>query len=381
MTGFTAFSPNAYKLVRAFRKAGFSIRLVGGAVRDLMMGIEPKDYDFCTPATPDEMQQIAKVSRFSFHPTGIQHGTATIVVGGESFEVTTLRFDKETDGRHAVVVFTDSYQLDAARRDFTFNAMSYDIETQTLYDYFNGMGDIKRKVVRFVGSPTERVQEDYLRILRYFRFAARFAYEVDAKTIRTITSAKNLQGLKRVSVERYWLEMQKLLIAPGAPHILKIMQESGVLETLGLRYNPSRTYNGRNPIVALSTLVEDVDVFTEMWKFSAEERELLKFLCYNRSIKPPTRDHIRVRSAVQSKQQGYLAALCDLQGDVATSEYARDLVVPKFPVTGNDLIPLGIKPGPAMGSVIQGLKVVWALAEFKPSREELLDKARQVLYK
>ena len=160
------------KLDKVFKNNKHEMRIVGGAVRDIALGKSPKDIDFATDATPDEMMEILDKAGIRHKPTGLEHGTITAILDNEPFEITTLRADTETDGRHAKVEFVKSWKEDAKRRDLTYNAMSMDIEGN-VYDYFGGMDDLQDKVSKFVGDAEERITEDYLRILRYFRFQGR----------------------------------------------------------------------------------------------------------------------------------------------------------------------------------------------------------------
>jgi tRNA nucleotidyltransferase/poly(A) polymerase len=225
------------------------------------------------------MINICKIMDFGYIPTGLHHGTITIVVAGEQFEVTTLRVDTETDGRHAVVSYTRSFELDAARRDLTINAMSMDFKGN-VYDYFGGKADLEAKRIRFVGNADARVKEDYLRILRYFRFMARFG-NIDQclDEVGVICSKWNLGGLKGISVERYWLEMQKLVTSPYADAVLDCMYYHGVLKTLGLNMRRVTTAN-TSPIGALSTMVDEtnIDDFLSTWKLSGDETKQLSLL-------------------------------------------------------------------------------------------------------
>ena len=152
-----------------FSSEGYSIRLVGGVARDLLLGHQPKDIDLATDCTPENMVQIFEREGLHYIPTGLQHGTITVHINKVNYEITTLRIDHVTDGRHAIVQYTSEWSKDAERRDLTINAMSLSFDG-TLYDYFNGMEDLKKKKVRFVGNARERIKEDYLRILRYFRY-------------------------------------------------------------------------------------------------------------------------------------------------------------------------------------------------------------------
>ena len=186
-------------------------RVVGGAVRDTLAGRTVAEIDLATPRTPDQVTEALQAAGIRAVPTGLDHGTVTAVADGRSFEITTLRRDVETDGRHAVVTFTDDWQADAARRDFTINAMSL-TRAGEVFDYFGGVADLRAGVVRFVGDPATRIAEDYLRILRYFRFFARYGRDVaDPRALAAIRAG--VPGLPRLSVERVWSELARILSA------------------------------------------------------------------------------------------------------------------------------------------------------------------------
>src|SRR5690242_14307682 len=177
-------------------------RVVGGAVRDTLAGRNVTEVDLATPRVPEAVTETLLAAGIRAVPTGIEHGTVTAIVDSRGFEVTTLRRDLETDGRHAVVAFTDDWHADAARRDFTINAMSMTRHGE-VFDYFDGIADLQAGIVRFVGDPVTRIAEDYLRILRFFRFFARYASGLpDAAAIAAIR--KGVPGLAGLSVERIW---------------------------------------------------------------------------------------------------------------------------------------------------------------------------------
>jgi poly(A) polymerase len=179
-------------------------RIVGGAVRDHLLDVAVSDVDFATPLDPQTVMRRLRDAGIKSVPTGIAHGTVTAVIGSRGFEITTLRRDLETDGRHAVVAFTDDWQQDAARRDFTINAMSM-TQDGAVFDYFGGRADLQAGVVRFVGEAERRIREDYLRILRFFRFFARYAKAgPDREAIAAI--AKLRDGVSQLSAERVWGE-------------------------------------------------------------------------------------------------------------------------------------------------------------------------------
>ena len=221
-------------VANAFIEKGHHIRIIGGAVRDLLLSRHiPKDIDLAVTATPDEMIEIFKENKIRYIETGLQHGTLTAHINGHNYEITTLRIDTEHDGRRAVVEFTNDWKLDAERRDLTINAMSLDFDGN-LHDYFGGVDDLKSKKVRFVGDPEKRIKEDFLRILRYFRFYGRISENTDDHESTTLeVIRKCAPGLKNIAVERVWVELAKIITAKFAPSLLKLMYELGVAENIG----------------------------------------------------------------------------------------------------------------------------------------------------
>lgn len=369
-------TPETTKLGKAFDMAGFEIRFVGGCVRDAILGQVAKDVDFATDATPDEMRDIATINKFGFIPTGIQHGTATLVVDGEPFEVTTLRIDVETDGRHAEVEFTRDFQKDAERRDLTINAMSMDFQG-TVYDYFNGREDLKNKVVRFVGDARQRIEEDYLRILRFFRFAARFDAAMDEDTLAVFSEGEILDKLNVVSVERFWLEMSKLLDPkmPGRTRIVNAIFRTGVNRSLGLfRFNPVELTNSDDALAALSTLIASTDEekFFQFWKMSSSEEAKVRNLIRNRVVNWSD-ERVEVMLTRDKFPLDHVVSMLEIRGEPSLAQYARDFKVPTFPVTGKDLLAAGMKPGPAMGQRLRRMENAWVFSRWTKTKDELLE--------
>jgi len=216
----------ALRVIKALEEGGFEARLAGGCVRDRLLGIRPHDYDVATNALPDQICLIFKQKSIKAVPTGIDHGTITVVIAGQGIEVTSLRRDVSTDGRRATVAFGSSFEEDAERRDFTFNAMFEDREGR-LYDFFGGQDDLKKGRLRFVGEAKERMREDYLRILRLFRFWARFGFEPDQETLEACR--QEAPGLKIVSQERITHELLVTLEGDFAGSALRAMDQTGVL--------------------------------------------------------------------------------------------------------------------------------------------------------
>ncbi len=208
---------SANKILKALKSSGFEGFLVGGCVRDSLMGVVPNDYDITTNATPEQMIDVFK--DFKVFKTGTEHGTVTVVVDGENIEVTTYRIDGEyVDNRHPTdVCFTSNIEDDLSRRDFTVNAMAYN-EERGLIDLFGGIDDLKKGVIRCVGDPDKRFFEDGLRILRAVRFASKLGFEIDEKTAKSIHKNKHL--LKNISVERIFVEFKKTLLGKGVESVL-----------------------------------------------------------------------------------------------------------------------------------------------------------------
>ena len=229
----SVLTPELFTVAAPFQEHGFDIRIVGGAVRDILLGIQPKDVDIGTNATPQEMIELFQKHKIHYIETGLQHGTLTAHVNKRDFEVTTLRIDTETDGRHAKVQFTHDWKLDAERRDLTFNAMSVGLDG-SLYDYFGGRKDLFERRVRFVGDPRLRIQEDYLRILRYFRFYGRIALEADNHDQTTLNVIQECSdGLRKIAVERIWMEVSKILTGNHTPNLLRRMYGLNVSQCIG----------------------------------------------------------------------------------------------------------------------------------------------------
>ena len=257
---------------------------MGGAVRDLILGKEPKDIDLASDATPEESMEILKGAGIKVIETGLQHGTITAVVDGEDYEITTLRIDTEHTGRHATVEYTRDWKTDAERRDLTFNAMSLDLDG-TLYDYFNGLKDLKAGKAHFVGDADSRIKEDYLRILRYFRFKGKLSQpNFDQHTLDAIE--RNAKGLEQISGERIWMEMSKILSGHHIMDILDKIKQTGVDLYIHLpAYDPktiARTIkNTKNPVVVLASMMQTDQQVLDLaskWKMSAYERDLMRFI-------------------------------------------------------------------------------------------------------
>ena len=385
------------------REGGFEVRLVGGAVRDLLLAHPPKDFDLATNARPEHVSALFHAKGYTVVPTGLKHGTVTVMCHGEPYEITTLRRDKDCDGRHAEVEFTDDWEEDARRRDFTFNAMSIDLETGELYDYFGGEEDLLNGRVRFVGNARERIQEDYLRILRWFRFMGRYEHfrELDAEAVDAIRGCR--LGLKNISGERIWMEMSKILTSNRIAMLSILLEQAGVLDAIGLDspgtehmsvgHMPDVTELEKvrrlsnDPVTMLAALIlnrkahgvppENVrrmaDSVIEGWKVSKAERELLLFLLEHYRPRESHEVDPYVDLAVDDGGKDRVLELCALEGAEDARAYLEKKTLPEFPVRGQDLLDAGMEAGPEMGVLLAKLKRFWKSNAYKPSREELLE--------
>ena len=364
-------TPELKKLGTVFNKAGHEIRLVGGVVRDLALKKFPKDVDLATDANPNDVVELLNKNNIKNKPTGIEHGTITAIMNKTPYEITTLRADKETDGRRAKVQFVKDWKQDAERRDLTYNAMSLDFKGK-LYDYFGGMDDLQDKVSAFVGDPDERIKEDFLRILRYFRFQSKLEDpKWDQNTIKAI--ANNADDLKRISVERIWSELKKMLVSRNVEESLRYMGQTGVAKAIDLPVENAsmikRLAKTEDPIVPLAVLVDDITL-AETWKMSKEETQLLRFLVQNKKTS------LTKESAIDFIHDGYskkmVLDLINLQGKKALDDVVRNYEAPQFPVQGRDLIAKGMKPGVDVGRQLAKLRDKWKASGYKLSKDQLL---------
>jgi poly(A) polymerase len=345
-------------------------RIVGGAVRDLLAGRPVSDVDVATPLTPEEVTEALQRAGLRAIPTGIAHGTITALAEGATIEITTLRQDVETDGRHAVVAFTDDFRVDAARRDFTINAMSL-APDGTVFDYFGGTEDLAAGRVRFVGSPGARIAEDYLRILRFFRFWARYgAGDPDAETAQAL--AKAAPELSTLSAERLWSETAKILSAADPRPVLRLMETLGVLAGLLLEADPhwSATFDRlaaaaapAEPVLRLAALVAAPDRVAGQLKLSSAERDRLIALSEGETPHPDA-DDAALRRAMAETPGPMLIDRSFLRhepGPAAEALRARLQAMPPavFPLRGRDGVALGLAPGPAVGEALRQVRAWW----------------------
>lgn len=386
----TVITPELQSLRDAFVARGFDLRLVGGVVRDLMRGVSPKDIDLCTDATPDEQIEIYEANGFSFHETGLQHGTVTVMLNGgpdadgvirfqTAYEITSLRTETDHDGRHAVVAYTKDWLADLGRRDLTFNAMALTFDG-VLIDPFNGADDLANNVVRFVGEADARIQEDYLRILRWFRFHARIANNGHMDEATKDSVRRNGPGLTGISRERVWMEMSKIVIGNVGAEMVMAMFDTGIHQFMDLPTgNPWAIENAvkfgktKNPVTAMVAMVNgDVGAITKLaadWKWSADERDFGIWLA--KAAQANTGDYRRMISH-DEVSVGWASELARMKGSAVFADQLLGDTHPVFPVKGQDLLDAGMKPGKEVGQVLKLLREAWAVNDYTMTKEELV---------
>jgi poly(A) polymerase/tRNA nucleotidyltransferase (CCA-adding enzyme) len=361
-------------------------RVVGGAVRDTLSGRPISEIDLATPRTPEDVGKALQAAGIRAVPTGVEHGTVTAVIEGRGFEITTLRRDVQTDGRHAVVAFTDDWRADAARRDFTINAMSM-TRAGEVFDYFGGISDLRAGLVRFVGDPATRIAEDYLRILRYFRFFARYGSgTADPAALGAIRAG--VPGLARLSVERVWSELGRILAAPDPRGSVALMAELGVLgAVLPEGTDPSRLAQlvaagaPADPILRLAALLTgDAAILATRLRMSAADRDRLAALQHG-TVPHPGDDDAALRRLLADEPTEVLIDRAWLAGCAApASAVLRTRLAttprPVFPLEGRDVLALGEPEGPRVGALLRVVRQWWldggCVADQEACRAELL---------
>jgi len=374
------------RLLSVLCEDGAETRIVGGALRNALLGYNVHEVDLTTTLLPETVVQRAAAAGWRSIPTGIEHGTVTVLVEGEPFEVTTLREDVETDGRRAVVRFGGDFARDAERRDFTVNALSMDRDGH-LYDYVGGLDDLAAKRIRFIGEAQTRIKEDYLRILRFFRFSADYADgPLDAEGLSA--SIKERGGLANLSKERIRAELLKLLMARRAGAIVQEMSEAGLLGSLlSLAPNPGRLQRliaieagAADALLRLAALCvflpEDADRLRDNLRLSNEEHRRLDtagktLIALHGHNQPPPQGKLRTL-LFEYGRQGAQDALALMRADArergaiwaGAQAFLRDTPEPRLPFSGADLQARGFTEGRALGAALKDLQARWIKAGF-----------------
>ncbi|HKG73406.1 MAG TPA: CCA tRNA nucleotidyltransferase [Aestuariivirgaceae bacterium] len=381
----------ALSKVLGILNAGGTTRVAGGAVRNALLGVPVADVDLATTLAPEAVMAKARDAQLGVHPTGLEHGTVTVVADGRPFEVTTLRIDVETFGRHARVDFTDNWEADARRRDFTMNALYCDADGK-VHDPLGGYRDLERRIVRFVGKPQARINEDYLRILRFFRFNAQYGRGTPHSD-GLKHSVRLRRNLLKLSGERIRQELWKLLAAPRAVAMLRTMKKHGVTRILLGTDGETRTLRRMteidrwlkldpDPLMRLHLLTGDVSRYRERLKLTNAEMARVRALSSagepSPSLRPAERRAVLYQLGRQAYKDSIRIAWAASRAPIKDTGwkklllFEKDAALPQFPVSGADLIARGMKPGPAMGRTLRALEDWWIAAGFPEEKEQLL---------
>ena len=380
-----------------------SIYVVGGSIRDALLNREITDIDFATSLKPKTITEILNKENIKFIDVGIDHGTVTAIINERKFEITTFRNDIFTDGRHAQVSFSNSLEEDALRRDFTINAMYLD-KGGNLIDPKDGKTDLENRVVRFIGNPDERIKEDYLRILRYFRFLALFGdISPDAEVMKTIKA--NLDKLSVVSKERQWNELKSILSLAAPNNAISAMSEIGLLEDyfdgtgindafVNLIEIESRISLSIDPILRLSTLIENSldkanTIIKKLPLSKSESTDLLKLSTLNKKI-------VSYMSMKEVRYLLYLLGRDGFQKQILVNwakdtnnknevnwrslyEVAQSWEKPSFALTAKDVINMGISQGPMVGDILKEVEDWWAENDFIDDKFSLIERLKAIV--
>lgn len=363
---------------------------VGGCIRNAILGREVTDIDIATTLVPGEVIEKIRKAGLKAVPTGIQHGTVTAVTGGKAFEITTLRRDVETDGRRAVVSFTKDWAEDAQRRDFTMNTLLADADGNIYDPTGRGLDDLRAGRVAFVGDPAQRIAEDYLRILRFFRFHA--AYGSGAPDAAGLDAARMASDkIERLSKERITQEFLKILSFDNAPDALDLMFKNEVMNDL-----PDRQYDaavlsdlcvlqkegGVNVMARLCVLSGTPD---NVWKYfifsNTQKSEYEALLCVSRSLDSISEKSIKSLIYNHGNELASQATMIFMarrgRKDFSTIKKMCDWRAPAFPIGGEDIKKeLGLKPGPQVGKILKEVEEWWVDQDFRPDRKECLEKVK-----
>ena len=380
-----------------------SIYVVGGSIRDALLNREITDIDFATSLKPKTITEILNKENIKFIDVGIDHGTVTAIINERKFEITTFRNDIFTDGRHAQVSFSNSLEEDALRRDFTINAMYLD-KGGNLIDPKDGKTDLENRVVRFIGNPDERIKEDYLRILRYFRFLALFGdISPDAEVMKTIKA--NLDKLSVVSKERQWNELKSILSLTAPNNAISAMSEIGLLDVYfdGTSINDafvnlieieSRISLSIDPILRLSTLIENSldkanTIIKKLPLSKSDSTDLLKLSTLNKKI-------VSYMSMKEVRYLLYLLGRDGFQKQILVNwakdtnnknevnwrslyEVAQSWEKPSFALTAKDVINMGISQGPMVGDILKEVEDWWAENDFIDDKFSLIERLKAIV--
>ncbi|HEX8527538.1 CCA tRNA nucleotidyltransferase, partial [Allosphingosinicella sp.] len=376
--------PEMRRLLAVLGAGDGETRFVGGCVRDTLLGLAVSDVDLATRLEPDAVLGRLKRGGIKAVPTGIAHGTVTAVIAGQPVEITTLRRDVSTDGRRATVAFTSDWREDAARRDFTINALSAHPGTRELFDYFGGLADLEERRVRFIGDPLVRIAEDHLRILRFFRFHARFGTGMpDAAGLEACSARAN--DLMALSRERIADELLKLLAMPDPTETVRLMVARSILAPVlpeigdesvdrlaGLPAREQSAGVGPNPLRRLAALLPSGAATEVAARLRLSNAARTRLTCIELGAQEPIHSPLVLayRVGLDCAVDRLLLAP-GLSGEQAAAGIAQldGWQRPRLAVKGGDLIAMGLQPGPVVAATMQAIEREWAEEGFPAGKQ------------
>jgi poly(A) polymerase len=369
-----------------------NLRIVGGAVRNFILGKEISDFDLSCIFTPNKIIQILSENNIKYVLNGVKFGTVIAIIDNKPYEITSTREDIKTDGRHAVVKYISDFQIDAGRRDFTFNALYLDFHNN-IYDYFNGLDDLKRGIVKFVGDPQLRIKEDYLRILRFFRFYCYYGTVLDNDGLRFSVAYKD--ALKTLSGERIRSEMLKILAANCPIQTLKVMEKNNILqlvtnlkefdfEKLEILYSLKQflktEFNLALVLSLLLTKIDDISILQKMWKLSNSEFNKITYLFNHKNDKVYNESDIK-KILFLSKSKENIFDLIILNGVINLKNIndinsqiiiIKQFQIPKLPINGDDLRNSGFLDNRKYKNIINKANDIFIESNFSLDKNQIL---------
>jgi len=361
-------------------------RYVGGAVRDDLLALPVSDIDLATRIPPDDVIRRLEKAKIKAVPTGIDHGTVTAISDGHPFEVTTLRRDVSTDGRRATVAFTNDWQEDAARRDFTINALSADPGSGELFDYFGGIADLEQRHIRFIGDPLQRIAEDHLRILRFFRFHARFgAGEPDVAALNACSERAN--DLMALSRERIADELLKLLGLPDPAPTLRIMLDRGILRPVLPEIDGARLAQLKLLMTAENEAHAEPEALRRLAALLPRDPAIAESVAARLRLSNKAKKRLACAAADDALQPPRSLAYrlgrdCAidrllLSGRAKEADEIAHWHAPRLPISGGALIKRGLAEGPGIARTLRQIEDRWVDAGFPGGAdfEQIVDEA------
>lgn len=388
-------SSSTDKIFAALESHGGSSRFVGGCVRDAILNKKPTDIDIATNLLPQQVQDALNARNIKNFPIGIEHGTIRAMIEDNSYEITTLREDVSADGRRAVVKFTNDWKEDAQRRDFTINSMSYCPINHKLYDYFNGLADLNSGIIRFIGDPEQRIKEDYLRILRYFRFLGYYGRGgIEQRSLDACIKYKSY--INKLSAERKCQEFTKILQLQDSLHIISLMSDSGVLQELVSNLRPNFLTIYKNLLALESVYGSEINYLIKLFVLvNSDDGQSLNGVIKTLKLANKQKKYLLAMQAIVPSINGsklltlaykngkklvfgalvfYLASMNTSVRDAVTVINQLDsLVIKKLPISGKDIMSvLHVKQSAKVGELLQIAEEYWLNGDCVASKRDLL---------